>query len=83
MKNHPDQGRKKSTTSKEDRHLTQLMKTDHRQLAPECSSSNGKVVSPRTVRRRLFNAGYKSYTTKRKPYRKPHPYDTRFITGVP
>ncbi|CAF3984976.1 unnamed protein product [Rotaria sordida] len=50
LENRPDQGRKKSTTPKDDRHLIIL----------------------RTVRRRLFNAGYKSYTTKWKPYRKPH-----------
>lgn len=76
LENRPGQGRKKLTTSKEDRHLIKLMKKDRRQtsrqLASEWSLSNRKVISARTVRRRLFNAGYKSYTTKRKPYRKPH-----------
>ena len=75
MKNRPGQGRKKSTTSNEDRYLFSLMKKDRskssRQLASEWNLSNGKSVSPRTVRRRLFKAGYKSYAAKRKPYRKP------------
>ncbi|CAF1586888.1 unnamed protein product [Rotaria magnacalcarata] len=42
-----------------------------RQLASDWNSSHEKSISARTVRRRLFNAGYKSYTTKREPYRKP------------
>ena len=40
--------------------------------------SHGKVISPQTVRRRLVNAGYKSYTTKRKPYRKASHRHIRF-----
>ena len=59
LKNHPGQGRTKSTTSNEDHYLFKLMKTDRskssRQLAPEWDLSNGKSISPRTVRRRLFN----------------------------
>ena len=39
---------------------------------------NGKAVSPRIVRRRLLNAGYKSYTKKKKPYRKPIHCSLRF-----
>ena len=38
-----------------------------RQLASEWNLSNGKSTSPRTVRRRLFNAGCKNYVAKRKP----------------
>ncbi|CAF2781502.1 unnamed protein product [Rotaria sp. Silwood2] len=75
LQNRPGQGRKKSTTSKEDRYLLNLMKKDRgkssRQLASDWNLSNGKSISPRTVRRRLLKAGYRSYTTKRKPYRKP------------
>ena len=33
--------------------------------------ANGKAISPRTIRRRLLNTGYKSYATKKKTYRKP------------
>ena len=75
LDNRPGQGRKKSTTTKEDRYLLTLMKKDRskssRELASEWNMTNGKAVSPRTVRRRLLNAGYKSYTKKKKPYRKP------------
>ena len=75
LKNRPGQDRKKSTASNEDCYLFNLMKKDRskssRQLASEWYLSNGKSTSPRTVRRRLFNAGYKSYAAKRKPYRKP------------
>ena len=74
LKNRPGQGRKKSTTSNEDRYLLNLMKKDRekssRELASEWNLSNGKSISSSTVRRRLLNAGYRSYTTKRKPYRK-------------
>ncbi len=62
----PDEGRKKSTTSKEDRYLMNLIKKDRgktcRQLTSKWNSSNGKSISPRTVRQRLFNTSYKSYT---------------------
>ncbi|CAF4700528.1 unnamed protein product [Rotaria magnacalcarata] len=75
LENRPGQGRKKLTTFKEDRYLLNLMKKDRqkssRQLATDWNSSHGKSISARTVRRRLFNAGYKSYTVKPKPYRKP------------
>ena len=75
LKNRPGEGRKKATTSNEDHCLFNLMKKvrskSSRQLASEWNLSNGKSISPRTVRRRLFNAGYKSYAVKRKPYRKP------------
>jgi transposase len=74
LENRPGQGRKKMATATEDRYLLNLMKKDRwktsRQLASEWNLSNGKSISPRTVCRRLFNAGYRSYTTKRKPYRK-------------
>ena len=68
LENRLGQGRKKSTTTKEDRYLLTLMKEDHttssRELAPERNMANGKAVSPQTVRRRLLNAGYRSYRTK-------------------
>ena len=56
------------------------MKKDGRQLASEWSLPEGKIISPRTVRRRLFNADDKNYTTiRKKPSRKPHHYYIRFI----
>ena len=71
----PGQSRKKSATSNEDLYLFNLMKKDRskssRQLASKWNLSNEKSISPRAVRRRLFNVGYNSYATKRKPYRKP------------
>ena len=83
IENRLDQDRKRLTTCKEGRHLVQLMTKDRRQtsrqLGFEWSSSNGKIVSPLTVRRRLFNAGNKSYAAKRKPYLKLHHYYTRLI----
>jgi len=64
LENRPVQGRKKSTTTQEDRHLIMLMKKNRRktsrQLASRWNLSNGKTINPRTVRRRLFDAGYKS-----------------------
>ncbi|CAF3997138.1 unnamed protein product [Rotaria magnacalcarata] len=45
-------------------------KKDKLKLPLENRPGQGRK-NARTVRRRLFNAGYKSYTTKRKPYRKP------------
>ena len=38
LKNRADQDQKKSVISEEDRHLTQLMKKDRRELATEWSS---------------------------------------------
>ncbi|CAF1445740.1 unnamed protein product [Rotaria sp. Silwood1] len=53
LENRPGQGRKKSTTSKEDLRLLNLIRNDRgkssRQLASELNSSNGKSISPRTV----------------------------------
>jgi hypothetical protein len=57
---------------KKDRYLLNLMKKDRektsRRLAFEWNSSNGKSIIPETVSRWLFNDGYKSYTSKQKPY---------------
>ena len=82
LKNRPGQVRKKATASNEDHCLFNLMKKNRskssRQLASEWNLSNGKSISPRTVRRRLFNAQYKSYAAKRKPYRKPSHCSSRF-----
>ncbi|CAF5065703.1 unnamed protein product, partial [Rotaria sp. Silwood1] len=69
------QGRKKATTKAEDQYLLKIMKQDRtkssQMLAAEWNSSNGKQLCASTVRRRLINMGYKSYTTKRKPLRTP------------
>ena len=74
LKNRSGQDRKKLTTANENRYLLNSMKKDRkkssRQLVPEWNLSNGKSTSSSTVRRRLLNAGYRSYTMKRKPYRK-------------
>ena len=82
LQNRRGQGRKKLTTDQEGRYLLLLMKRNRRktsrQLVSEWMLSHGKVISPQTVRRRLVNAGYKSYTTKRKPYRKASHRHIRF-----
>ena len=82
LENCRGQGRKKATTSEEDRELIVLMKRNRRktskQLATEWNSSIGKSISPRTVRRRLLDAGYKSYTVKPKPARKPQHHTSHF-----
>ena len=75
LTNEPGQGRKRVSTEADDRNLLRLCKKDRtkssQMLSAELVLSNGKHLSARTVRRRLFDAGYKSYTAKRKPLRKP------------
>ena len=71
--NSPGQGRKRASTDRDDRRLLQLCLQDRtkssRELSYEWILSNGKTVAASTVRRRLLEAGYYSYTAKRKPYR--------------
>lgn len=73
LTNVPGQGRKRASTERDDRQLLQLCKKDRtkssRQLSSEWVLSNGKTMAACTVRRRLLQAGYKSYTAKRKPCR--------------
>jgi transposase len=73
LKNAPGQGRKRVSTPTDDRHLLELCKKDRtkssQQLSSEWILSNGKTLSAVTVRRRLLEAGYASYTAKRKTVR--------------
>ena len=73
LTNAPVQGRKRLSTELEDRRLLQISKADRtkssRQLSSEFTLSNGTQLSVRTIRRRLFDAGYRRYTDKRKPIR--------------
>lgn len=71
--NKPGQGRPRCTTQAEDRYLVKKCKTNRtetsRCLASELSTTLGKQISPRTIRRRLFDYGLKSYTKKLRPFR--------------
>ena len=73
LTNAPGQGRKQLSTECEDRRLLQICKADRtkcsRQLSSEFTLSNRTQLSARTIRRRLLDAGYRSYTAKRKPIR--------------
>ena len=73
LTNAPGQGRKRLSTEREDRRLLQICKADrtkcNRQLSSEFTLSNGTQLSARTIRRRLLDGGYRSYTAKRKPIR--------------
>ena len=73
LTNAPSQGRKRLSIGREDRRLLQISKADRtkssRQLSSEFTLSNGTQLSARTIRRRLLNDGYRSYSTKRKPIR--------------
>lgn len=64
LTNKPGQGRSKSTTSAQDRHLVQICKRNRtassRQLASEWSISIGKSISASTTRRRLVSYGLKA-----------------------
>ena len=70
----PSQGRLKASATTDDRNLLRLSKRNRtkssRELSSEFLLSNGKRLSARTVRRRLLDMGYKSYTVTRKPVRK-------------
>ena len=71
----PGQGRRKISTTTDDRNLLRLCKKDRTKSSKELSSefllSNGKRLSAQTIRRRHLDMGYKSYTVKRKPVLKP------------
>ena len=71
--NAPGRGRKRLSTEHEDRRLLQICKA-HRtkcsgQLSSEFTLSNGTQLSALTIRRKLLDAGYRSYTVKRKHIR--------------
>ena len=71
LTNAPGQGQKRLSTEHEDGRLLQISKEDRtkssRLLSSEFTLSNRTQLSPRTIRRRLLNAGYRSYIDKRKP----------------
>ena len=71
-KNRKGQGRKKSTTVKEDRSLKRAFPADRRksssELAAELRKGANKNISARTVRRRLLEVGLKGCKARKKPY---------------
>ena len=73
LTNAPGQGRKRLSIEREDRRLLQISKADRtkssRYLSSEFTLSNGTQLSVRIIRRRLLDAGYHSYTDKRKSIR--------------
>ena len=73
LENEPGQDRKRLPTEREDRHLLQISKASrtksNRQLSSEFTLSNETQLSARTIRRRLLDAGYHSYTGQWKPIR--------------
>ena len=60
----PGQGRRKASTTTDDRNLLRLCKKDRTKSSKELSSefflSKGKQLSARTVHRRLLDMGYKA-----------------------
>ena len=79
LTNTPGQGRKRLSTEREDRHLLQIFKADRTkcslQLSSDFTLSNGTQL---LARRRLFDAGYCSYTVKRKSIRNASQRKVRF-----
>lgn len=71
--NRKGQGRHRVSTPAGDRQLKRLSYQQRtkssRRLAPEWSSLIGRPVSARTVRRRLYSQGIKSYVAMRRPFR--------------
>ena len=74
FKNRKGQGRKKSTTTREDKSLKRPSLADRRksssELAAELRESANKQISARTVRRRLLEVGLKGCKARKKPTRK-------------
>lgn len=72
--NRPSQGRPRLSSVVDDRQLVRLSKTQRtlssRGLSQQWSEMIGKRASARTVRRRLFDNGMKSYVQKRKPHKR-------------
>ena len=72
FKNRKGQGRKKSTTTREDRSLKRVSLADKRktssELAAELREGTNKNISARRVRRRLLEVGLKGYKVRKKPY---------------
>ena len=75
LSNASGQGRKNESTLTDYCQLLRIMKKDRtkssQMLATEWILSNGKKLTAPSVRRRLLSIGYKSYTVKKKPMRKP------------
>ena len=72
FKNRKGQGRKKSTSAREDRSLKRAPLADRRksfsELAAELRESANKHISALTVRRRLLEVGLKRCKARKKPY---------------
>ena len=72
FENRKGQGRKKSTTAREDKSLKRVSLTDRRksssELVAELRKGANKNISARTVRRRLLEVGLKGCKTRKKPY---------------
>ena len=72
FKNREGQGRKKSTTTREDRSLKRASLADRRKsssgLSAELREGANKNISARTVRRRLLEVGLKGCKAWKKPY---------------
>ena len=72
FKNRKGQGRKKSTTAREDRSLKRAFLADRRtsfsELAAELREGANKNISARTVRRRLLEVRLKGCKARKKPY---------------
>ena len=72
FKNRKGQGRKESTTAREDRSLKRAFLADRRksfsELAAELREGANKNISARTARRRLLEVGLKGYKVRKKPY---------------
>lgn len=66
------QGRRRCTTTAQDRLLVRKAKANRtassRELAIEMIPITGKPISARTVRRRMLENGLKSYTQKKRPF---------------
>ena len=72
FKNRKGQGRKKSTTAREDTSLKRASLADRRksssELAAELREGANKNISARTVRRRLLEVGLNGCKARKKPY---------------
>lgn len=72
MHNRPGQGRKRCTTTREDRYIKKISLRNRRKTASEVAAefreASNKKISNRTVRTRLVEAGLKGCKARKKPY---------------
>ena len=73
LSNRVGQGRKRATNAAQDKYIIGLSKRartkSSREIASEVNSYWSTTLTSRTIRNRLLEAGLKSYTQKRRPYR--------------